>query len=284
MWSVKSNLTHLSMASDCGFYASGSMETLNHLWAPAPKDLVLADHEVHVWRAQLELPSSQVQRLRGLLTEDELDRAHRFFFEIDRQRFIAARGALRSILSRYLTFSPGHLRFIYNQYGKPFLAPEFSSYLLNFNLSHSGSMALYAMTRNMEIGVDVERVRADFEYEEIAKRFFSVNEVAILDTIPTDKKLEAFYNCWTRKEAYIKAHGKGLSIPLDSFDVSFAPGEPAMVMHMKDEPQEPSLWALQDIQPGPGYVGALAVKGIGCRLKYWEWNQLSPLPSPSSSP
>jgi 4'-phosphopantetheinyl transferase len=256
------------------------METLNHLWSPAPKDLLLAANEVHVWRAQLDLPSSQVQRLRAILTEDEVDRANRFSFEILRQRFIAARGALRSILSRYITIFPGHLRFLYNQYGKPFLAPEFSSYLLNFNLSHSGSMALYAMTRNKEIGVDVERVRSNFEYEEIAERFFSANEVAILRTIPAEQKLEAFYNCWTRKEAYIKAHGKGLSIPLDSFDVSFAPGEPAVLLHTKDEPQERSLWTLRDIQPGPGYVGALAVKGIGCRLKYWEWNQLSPLPSP----
>ncbi len=108
------------------------METLNHLWSPAPKDLIVADNEVHVWRAQLELPSSQVQELRGILTDDEVDRANRFSFEIDRQRFIAARGTLRSILSRYLTICPGHLRFYYNQYGKPFLAPEFSSYLLNF--------------------------------------------------------------------------------------------------------------------------------------------------------
>jgi 4'-phosphopantetheinyl transferase len=177
------------------------METLSHLWSPAPKDLILADHEVHVWRVGLELPSSRVQQLRGILTDDELDRANHFSFEIDRQRFIAARGTLRSILSRYITMYPGHLRFYYNPYGKPFLAPEFSSYLLNFNLTHSGSMALYAITRNMEIGVDVERIRSDFEYEEIANRFFSVNEVAILHMIPAEKKLAAFYNCWTRKEA-----------------------------------------------------------------------------------
>lgn len=250
------------------------METLNHLWSPAPKDLMVADNEVHVWRAGLELSSSQVQRLRCILTDDELDRANRFSFEIDRQRFIAARGTLRSILSRYITIYPGHLRFYYNQYGKPFLAPEFNSTLLNFNLSHSGSMALYAITRNMEIGVDVEGVRSDFENEEIAERFFSVNEVAILRTIPTEKKLEAFYNCWTRKEAYIKAHGKGLSLPLDSFDVSFAPWEPPALLITKDEPPERSLWTLLDLQPGPGYMGALAVKGIGCRFRYWEWNQL----------
>jgi 4'-phosphopantetheinyl transferase len=250
------------------------METPNHLWSSAPKDLRLADHEVHVWRAQLELPSSQVQQLRGILTDDELDRANRFSFEIDRQRFIAARGTLRSILSRYITIYPSHLRFYYHQYGKPFLAPEFSFYLLNFNLSHSGRMALYAITRSMEIGVDVERVRSDFEYEEIAHHFFSVNEVAMLHTIPTEKKLEAFYNCWTRKEAYIKAHGKGLSLPLDSFDVSFAPWEPPMLLICKDESQGQSPWTFLDLKPGLGYIGALAVKGIECRFRYWEWNQL----------
>jgi 4'-phosphopantetheinyl transferase len=248
------------------------METVNHLWSPAPKDLILANNEVHVWRAQLELPLSQVEELRGILADDELDRANRFSFEIDRQRFIAARGTLRCILSHYITISPSHLRFYYNQYGKPFLAPEFSSHLLNFNLSHAGSMVLYAITRNMEIGVDVERVHADFEYEEIAERFFSANEVAILRTIPTEKKLEAFYNCWTRKEAYIKAHGQGLSLPLDSFDVSLAPWEPSIILITKDEPQESSHWTLLDPKPGLGYVGAIAVKGLGCRLRYWEWN------------
>ncbi|HKG53037.1 MAG TPA: 4'-phosphopantetheinyl transferase superfamily protein, partial [Anaerolineales bacterium] len=163
--------------------------------------------------------------------------------------------------------------FYYNQYGKPFLAPEFSSYLLNFNLSHSGSMALYAITRNMEIGVDIECIQSDFEYEEIAQRFFSVNEVAVLRTIPTEKKLEAFYNCWTRKEAYIKALGKGLSLPLDSFEVSFAPWESPLLI-TKAGPQERSLWTLLNLKPGPGYMGALAVKGIGCGFRYWEWNQL----------
>jgi 4'-phosphopantetheinyl transferase len=250
------------------------METINHLWSPAPKNLILADNEIHVWRAPLELSLSQVQELRGILTDDELNRANRFSFEIDRRRFIAARGTLRSILSRYITIYPGHLRFHYNQYGKPFLAPEFSADLLNFNLSHSGSMALYAITHNMEIGVDVERVRFGFEYEEIAERFFSANEVAILRTISTEKRLEAFYNCWTSKEAYIKAQGKGLSLPLDSFDVSFAPWEPSTLLITKDESQESSHWTLLDLKPGPGYVGALAVKGIGCRFSYWDWSQL----------
>jgi 4'-phosphopantetheinyl transferase len=250
------------------------METLDRLWSYGPKDLRLANHEVHVWRASLELPPAQVQQLRGSLTDEDLERANRFAFEIDRQRFIAARGILRSILSRYLNIYPSHLRFYYNQYGKPFLASEFGSYLLNFNLSHSGRMALYAITRNMEIGVDIERVDSDFGYEEIAKRFFSVNEVAILRTIPTEKKLEAFYHYWTCKEAYIKAHGKGLSLPLDSFDISFALWEPPVLLITNDALQEHSLWTVLDLEPGPGYMGTLAVKGIGCRFRFWEWTQL----------
>jgi 4'-phosphopantetheinyl transferase len=250
------------------------METINHLWSPAPKDLIVADYEVHVWRAQLEVPSSQVQQLKGILTEDELARANRFSFEVDRQRFIAARATLRSILSRYIMIDPGHLRFNYNQYGKPFLAPEFSSYRLDFNLSHSDNIALYAITRNMEIGVDVEGVQSDVEYEAIAKHFFSVHDGTTLRTIPSEKKLAAFYRCWTRKEAYIKAHGQGLSWPLDSFEVSFAPEELPMLLMTKDEPQERSLWTLMDLNPGPGYMGAVALKGIGCRFRYWEWEQL----------
>jgi len=250
------------------------METLDHLWSPATQDLILADNEIHVWRAHLELPLSEVQQLSGILTEDEVNRANRFSFEIDQHRFIAARGILRSILSRYTTNCPSALHFYYNHYGKPFLAPEFSTCRLNFNLSHSGSMVLYAITRHIGIGVDVERVRSNVEYEEIAKRFFSVNEAALLCTVPTEMKLEAFYSCWTRKEAYIKAHGKGLSLPLDSFDVYFAPWEPPMLLITKDDGQERSPWTFLDLRPGLGYVGALAVKGIGCRFRYWEWNQL----------
>jgi 4'-phosphopantetheinyl transferase len=246
------------------------METRHPLWSPAPEDLVIADREVHVWRAPLEPPSSRRQGLRDLLTEDELDRADRFTLERDRQRFIAARGTLRSILSRYTAIDPGDLRFSYNQYGKPCLAAAFSSSLLNFNLSHSGGMALYAITRQKEIGVDVERVCSDVEYEEIATHFFSDDEAAMLRTVPTGKKLEAFYQCWTRKEAYIKAYGIGL----DSFDASFAPWDLPVLSMTSHEPQERSLWTFLDLQPGPGYIGALAVKGTGCRFRYWEWNPL----------
>lgn len=250
------------------------MERINSIWSPAPSDPTLTDHEVHVWRASLELPFSQVQALSDILTDDELERANRFSFEIDRQRFIVARGILRCILGCYTTMGPNHLRFHYNQYGKPSLEPESSADLLKFNLSHSGSLALYAMTRNMEIGVDLERVRSDFAYGEIAECFFSPHEVSILRSMPAEKKLEAFYKCWTRKEAYIKAHGKSLPLALEGLAGPFASGEPPVLLITKDEPQERSLWTLQDLKPGLGYMGALAVKGTGCKFRYWEWKQL----------
>ncbi len=249
------------------------METPNHVWSPAPEDLKLAANEVDVWRAQLELPSSNMQGLKSTLTDDELERAKRFSFETDRQLFIAARGILRSILSRYITIHPDNLRFYYNQYGKPYLDPEINPDLLNFNLSHCGGLALYAIARNREVGVDVERVRSDFQFEEIAKRFFSLNELAVLSTTPAEKRLEAFYTLWTRKEAFIKANGKGLSLPLESFDVSLTPGESPVLSMIQDGAQERPPLTLVDVEPGPGFRGALAVQGMGCTFRYWEWGQ-----------
>jgi len=249
------------------------METHDRLWLPPPTNLTLADDEVHVWQANLELTPAQVQHLRGVLAADELARGDRFHFEKDRQHFIAGRGMLRTILGRYLSVAPDHLRFYYNRYGKPFLAAESDHQRLNFNLSHSAGLALYAVTRNREIGIDLERIRANFEYEALAERFFSPREVAVLRTIPAEMKLEAFFNCWTRKEAYIKAHGKGLSLPLDSFDVSLAPGEPVTLLATRDEPQEASLWTLAALMPGRGYVAGLAVRGGNWRYQSWQWDE-----------
>lgn len=250
------------------------MEMYTHLWRLPPTDLTLADDELHVWRATLELSSAQVQQLRGCLTADELGRAERFHFEKDRRHFIAGRGLLRTILGRYLKVAPGQLRFYYTYYGKPLLTPEFAQYKLNFNLSHCDGLALYAVTRNREIGVDLERIRTNFEYEEIGKRFFSPREVAVLRTMQADMKAETFFNCWTRKEAYIKAQGQGLSMPLDSFDVSLVPGEPAMLLATREDPQEASRWSLEALMPAHGYAGALAVKGHGWRHTCWLGDKL----------
>jgi 4'-phosphopantetheinyl transferase len=224
---------------------------------------------VHVWRAPLVQSAERVEELQRLLGEDERRRAARFHFRKDRECFIVARGLLRTILGRYLHSEPRSLRFIYSVYGKPSLAD--SSGGLRFNLSHSGDFALLALTYGRELGVDIEKLRTDFANEQIAGRFFSPREVARLRALPAGLRLEAFFNCWTRKEAYIKAHGEGLSLPLDGFDVTLAPDEPAQLLSTRDDPGEASRWSLRALHPCHGYVAALAVEGDGWRLKTWRW-------------
>jgi 4'-phosphopantetheinyl transferase len=243
------------------------------LWSLPPKTLLLGENEVHVWQASLELPSSQVQRLEHNLSEEELERAERFHFKRHRSHFIAARGLLRIILGSYLKTDPGNLRFRYGPKGKPELAGETSRRGLRFNVSHSHNLALYAVTHDRRIGVDVERIRPDVAGEKIAERFFSPREAATLRELPASVRQEAFYTCWTRKEAYLKAVGEGITLRLDQFEVSVTPGEPAVLLSINGDPKEASYWSLKGLGPGPGYVGALAVKGHGWDLRCWRWEE-----------
>jgi len=240
-------------------------------WLVAPANLALSSDEVHVWCAFLDSPMSGVQSLRQTLTGDELDGAARFYFQKDRQRFIVARGLLRTLLSLYLDKEPNQLRFCYSEHGKPALVTISGQTALNFNLSHSDGLALYAVTRGRKIGIDVERVRVVLEYDQIAARFFSPTENAVLRALPAKIKHEAFFHCWTRKEAYIKARGEGLSLPLHQFDVSLAPGEQAQLLNTKGDPHEAFRWSLQDLRPASGYVAALAVEGDGWHLTCSQW-------------
>jgi len=247
------------------------MTVLEHPWRPPPADLTLSSNDVHVWHATLDQPVTCVQQLARTLSDDERMRAGRFYFEQDRKRFIVGRGVLRAILGRYVGIEPSRLQFCYGSQGKPYLAERFDGGTLRFNLAHSHELALYAFTRRREIGIDLEHVCAEVACEPIAARFFSPRESATLRALPATVKQKAFFTCWTRKEAYIKARGEGLSLPLDQFDVSLAPGEPATLLNMRGDPLEASRWSLQELIPSPGYVAALAVEGHGWRLACWEW-------------
>jgi len=247
------------------------MMHFDRLWLHPPESLALADDDVHVWRASLNLAAEHMQDLQRTLTADERERAERFHFQKDRERFIVTRGLLRAILSRYLDVEPGQLRFGYSPYGKPALLRESGGEMLRFNLSHSHGLALYAVTRGRAVGIDLEYVRADLANERIAEQFFSPREVAALRALPAGVRAEAFFNCWTRKEAYVKARGEGLSLPLNQFDVSLAPGEPAALVSTRGDPLEAFRWSLQALFPGPGYVAALAVEGHSWRLRCWQW-------------
>jgi len=223
---------------------------------PVPP-LVLAAAEVAVWTASLDLPRDRQARLATLLSDDECARAGRFRFERDRARYVAGRGTLRLLLSAYTGVAAAQLRFRYGEFGKPALSDGGPS----FNLSHSGGLAIYAFRREGEIGVDVELECADYARERIPERFFSPREVADLRSLAPELQPRAFLNCWTRKEAFIKARGDGLSLALDSFDVTLAPGQPAALLRTAWSAREPVRWQLHDLSDStPSAVAALALR------------------------
>jgi 4'-phosphopantetheinyl transferase len=245
----------------------------NHLWLPAPVVLSLSRDEIHVWRASLDLNRPRAQGLEHTLTPDEVGRAKRYRFPKDRERFIVARGLLRAILGRYLNTAPAQLRFCYGPSGKPAVAAQSGGNGIHFNLSHSHNLALYAVARNRRVGIDLEHIHPIPEISGVVEQFFSSQEKAVFRALAPDKQLAAFFRCWTRKEAYIKARGQGLALALDQFDVSIAPGKPARLLKVSGDRREASHWSLCELLPAYGYVAALAVEGHGWSLSCWQWTE-----------
>jgi 4'-phosphopantetheinyl transferase len=242
------------------------------MWNVAPDRPALADDEVHVWRVTLDQSPPCVQLLRGTLSPDEIERADRFHFQRDREHFIVARGALRAILSRYLEIDSPDLRFRYTDYGKPYLANDTLDLDFRFNVSHSNSVGLVCITTGREIGADIEWIRDGISRERIAERFFSVSEVKALRELPQHLQDQAFFNCWTRKEAFVKAKGEGLSIPLDEFVVSLVPDEPAVLLSVSGLAEETLRWTFHQLSAGDGYVAVVAVEGgNSVQPQCWEW-------------
>lgn len=244
------------------------------VWFEPPEHLLLGSNAVHVWRVSLDHSPSEIALFQNNLDDDERSRADRFYFSRDRERFIVARGILRAILGRYSNRAPNSLCFSYNTHGKPALVSESDADGIRFNLSHSNGKALYAISRGREIGVDLEFIRCDLEAEQIAERFFSRSEIETLRALPPSLRKYAFFLCWTRKEAYIKARGEGLSLPLDQFDVSLIPGEPAALLSTQSDSDEVLRWSLRNLIPAPGYAAALATEGRDWTLSCWQWPPL----------
>lgn len=236
-------------------------------WLPAPVGLKLGAGDVHLWRASLACDAPVLSRLETTLSSDETARANRFVYAKDRNHFVAARGILRQLLGAYLLLPPAELRFRYGNLGKPALDAIASDSDLQFNLSHSGGLAIYGFSLGRRIGVDVEQIRPQLAGEDIAGRYFAAREVAELQALPTHLRAEGFFLCWTRKEAYIKAHGAGLSLPLDSFTVSLTPGRAA---HLQSDDSD--QWSLCSLEPGPGFVGAMVAEGRNWRSSSWSWS------------
>jgi len=239
-------------------------------WQLPPDPLVLAPDQVHLWRLSLEATPSTVERLYGVLCEGERARAERFYFEHDRQYFIVARGRLRQLLGYYLGRAAPALTFDYGPRGKPALAPGQGDQELCFNLSHSQGLALYAVAWGRRVGVDLEVIRSDISCQEIVERYFSPREQASFRQVPPSQQAQAFFHGWTRKEAFLKATGEGLSAPLDQVEVTLAPQEPAALVNIPWQSAMSEHWFLYEVNPAPGYVASLAVEGCDriC-LRYW---------------
>lgn len=237
------------------------MHAANDAWPLLPNDRGIEVDEVHVWRVELDRPQAEFRRLFGVLSADEVCRATRFHFDQDRNRFAVCRWALRTIVGRLLGEEPSALAFEYSEHGKPDLVAPQNSIALQFNVSHSQGLALIAAARSRRLGVDVEQVREMADLGEIVERFFSPNERAAFAAIGGALKTEAFFRGWVRKESVIKAVGAGMSLPLDSFDVSISPGEPARIQRIETTQGATERWTLVDLDPMPGFVGALAVEG-----------------------
>ncbi len=228
----------------------------------------LAGREVHVWRAGLDREISHVRHLAQTLCPAERARADRFFLARDRNRFIVCRGILRGLLGGYLNTAADQLRFCYGDQGKPRLAEQGGAGGLHFNLSHADGMAVLAFTRRGEVGVDVERVRTDAPWEEIAAYVLSCRDRVLLRNIPGALRRRAFFATWTCKEAYLKARGQGLSFPLNRIDVSLAP---LALRRVGCDEQEAARWSLRELRVGGDYVAAVAVEGHDGQLRCWEW-------------
>jgi 4'-phosphopantetheinyl transferase len=244
------------------------------VWNEFDGDYSLPQDEIHVWRFDLNLAASDRERLRRIISREERERADRFHFEADQRRSIIGRGCLRLLLGEILHLPADGLQFEYDEFGKPRLMPV-KGPLLQFNVTHSGELILIAITIGRAVGIDVERIRTDFDVDEIATRFFSANERKVLASLDGRAKSEAFFACWTRKEAYLKARGVGLSAALDQFDVSLLRGEEPRLLATRFDPAEAAQWRLRALNPSADYAAALAARGSDWKLECWDSSPLS---------
>lgn len=234
----------------------------------------LQPDDVQIWQVELQQAPATLAQLQALLNAEEQQRAARFHFPADQRRYIVGRGTLRVLLGHYLQIPPAQLAFTYNAYGKPQLAGVAERLPLQFNLSHSGEHALYAITQQRIVGIDIEWMRTNIEHLDLARHVFSPYEQAVLAALPVTEQLAAFYRGWTRKEAFIKARGMGLSLPLEQFDVTLQADGPVQLLATRDDPQEAARWGLCDLPCPSGYAAALVVAGHGWRTTIWKADEV----------
>ena len=225
------------------------------------RPFVLHKTDVHLWVIPLDIDPQEREKLVTLLSPEEKKRAEKFYFDRDRNRYIVARARLRTLLGQYLSVQPQRLIFGYNVFGKPFLVSPVFRETVQFNLSHSHDWGLIGITTAGPIGVDIEKIKSSIEADTIGKRFFAKGEVEVLSAAPSSKKLDIFFSCWTRKEAFIKAIGKGLTFSLQDFEINPRPEEKyPKLQFLKPSAEGENLWKLFAFEPVDGFKAAVAVR------------------------
>ena len=233
---------------------------LGDSWCDPPARVSLNPGELQVWRGALDVSEPARCALWRLLSPMERARADRFVLPLHRNRFTVARGLLRTILARYTGAPAQELEFEYGEFEKPLLAGAFRTRDTRFNLSHSHELALFAIARGREVGIDLERIRPDVKHRSIAERYFCSAEAEALRRLPRSSQCAAFFAVWTRKEAYVKARGEGLSYPFDRFRVSVPPERPPALLSNELDPRDVSRWGLTDLCVAPGYRATIALE------------------------
>jgi 4'-phosphopantetheinyl transferase len=243
------------------------------IWPETTKVPPLPEGEVHIWRAGLDVPPSELESFQNLLDGPERERAARFHREEDRRRFIAAHGLLRTLLGQYLDAPPERLQFRIGRWGKPALAcgPELPD--IRFSLSHSDHLALFAFARGREVGVDVECIRSDFDWVPVARHFFSACETAALDTLPVAARRDAFFSVWTCKEACAKLTGEGISSAPARFEISLRPGQALADLGIRSSAEAEGRWTVRSLRRGPDWAMAVAAEGGGWNLDLRQWSR-----------
>lgn len=235
------------------------------------KPIVILENDVHIWLVNIQKEMPNLGYLSGILSYEELDRAGRFVFDKDRHCYIISHGILRLILSRYIRINAKDIKFSTQKKGKPILDhPEFNNYM--FNLSHANNYVIYGITRNKEVGIDIEYMRLFTDCDILVNNFFSKKEINEYFNLPESIRKKAFFTCWTRKEAFVKAIGDGLYFPLNSFSVSPNPNVESEI-EIHDYGLIKNKWSLQDIKiEDSNYVSAIVIEGDFNYISYWNWN------------
>ena len=246
------------------------METI--VWADPPASAALPAGEIHLWRAALAQTDEVAQRLVRVLSDDEQRRAHGFHSERDRRAFCVGRGVLRMLLGRYLGIAPTRVKFEYGRWGKPRLAGTLGKSGLRFNAAHSDGLFLCAFTLEQEIGIDLERVVPVPEMLQIAEVAFSPAEHAALCALPAKARTQAFFDCWTRREAWLKARGAGMAGPRDPSAEQPVMGERRGDAGLLSQGGAEDRWSVHAFTPAPQYVAALAVEGPLGPIQAWQWS------------